>query len=81
MTPDLSEKPVFDPETEDLASTFMEEELGRFDWRGNWLAIRAAGVAPERIKNWLQAIKSDHDPDTILACLDHMSRTLTGRWL
>jgi hypothetical protein len=81
MTPDLVERTDFDRETEDLSCAFVEEEVGRYDWRNNWLAIRAAGVARERVQRWLQAMKSDHDPDKILACLDQLSRTLSGRWL
>ena len=70
-----------DRETEDLALLFVEEEVGRFDWRNNWQKIRAAGVALQRIEAWLKAIKSGHDPDKIIEFIDRMARERSGRWL
>lgn len=71
----------FDHDTEDLALLFVEEEVGRFDWRNNWPKIRAAGVARQRIEAWLKAFGSDHDPEKIVEYLDHMVHEKSGRWL
>ena len=79
--PDQIQRTEFDRETEDLALLFVEEEVGRFDWRNNWPRIRAAGVARQRIEGWLQAIHSHHDPDSLMAFLDWMVHERTGRWL
>ena len=72
--------PAFDAETEDLALLFIEAEVGRFDWRQNWSRIRAAGVAKHRLKTWLKAIASPHDPEKIIEFLDKMVRERSGRW-
>jgi hypothetical protein len=81
MTPVQSKRTEFSRETEDLALLFIEEEVGRFDWKNNWPKIRAAGVARQRIEAWLQALKSNHDPEEIIEFLDWMVQQRSGRWL
>ena len=78
---DLLHRTEVDHETEDLALTFIEDEVGRFDWRGNWPRIRAAGVARQRVELWLKAIGSSHDPEAIIEFLDRMVHEQSGRWL
>jgi len=70
-----------DHETEDLALLFVEEEVGRFDWKNNWPKIRAAGNARQRVEAWLSVVKSNHDPDKIIEFLDRMVQERSGRWL
>jgi hypothetical protein len=69
------------PETEDLALLFVEEELGRFHWRDNWLKTRRLGTARERVQAWLEAVDSNHDPDAIIEFLDRVAQERSGRWL
>jgi hypothetical protein len=77
----MPETTQFTHDTEDLALLFIEEEVGRFDWRNNWPAIQAAGLGLERVDNWLRTIKVEHDAQQIVAFLDQMVRDRSGRWL
>jgi len=81
MIPGMSQRTNFDPETEDLALHFVEEEVGRFDWRNNWHTLRVAGTAAQRVTDWLKAIGTAHDPGRIMDYLDRMAETRSGRWL
>ncbi len=68
-------------DTADLALTYMEDEVGRFDWRNNWPKIKETGSARQRIQDWLDALRIEHDPDEIIAYLDNMVAERGGRWL
>lgn len=68
-------------DTEDLALTFMEEEVGRFDWKNNWPKIKEQGLARQKVQAWLEALHVEHDPDEIVAFLDSMVTGRSGRWL
>ena len=68
------------PDTEDLALTFMEEEVGRFDWRNNWPKIKERG-ARQKVQDWLSAIHVEHSPDEIVSYLDQLYDGRSGRWL
>jgi hypothetical protein len=69
-------------DAEDLAFVFMEEELGRFDWKGNWKKVRENGTARQRVQDWLTAMDlRDQNPDEIITILDQVSSERSGRWL
>lgn len=72
-------KPAVD--TEDLALSFMEEEVGRFDWSANWKKIKESGAARQRIQDWLAAMRIEHNPDEIVTYLDRLTDERKGRWL
>ena len=67
-------------DTEDLALTFMEEEVGRFDWQKNWEAVKARGDVRQKVQRWLEALNVDHNPDDIIAYLDKATAERAGRW-
>jgi len=69
-----------DHEIEDLALLFVEEEVGRFDWRANWQKMRSENTGLLRVKAWLSAIKSNHDPAKIIEFLDRMVQERSGHW-
>lgn len=69
------------PDVEDLAYTFMEEEIGRFDWKNNWEKIKGQGTARSKVQNWLDALHVEHNPDEIISFLDGVAQTRSGRWL
>jgi len=69
------------PDTEDLALSFMEEEVGRFDWANNWAKLKESGGARQRVQNWLSALQIEHDPDEIVSFLDGLTAARSGRWL
>jgi hypothetical protein len=68
-------------DTEDLAFSFVEEEVGRFDWRNNWPKIKESGTARQKIQDWLNALQVEHDPDEIILYLDRMLAERAGRWV
>lgn len=68
-------------DTEDLALSFMEEEVGRIDWAHNWPKVKATGNARSRVQNWLDALQIEHDPDAIISYLDGLVAGRSGRWL
>lgn len=70
----------FDSDTEDLACDFVKEELGRFDWRNNWMTLKVAGTALPRVETWLKALGYNHDPKQIVAYLDSLTIHAKGRW-
>jgi len=68
-------------DTEDLALSFMEEEVGRFDWANNWAKIKESGTARQKIQDWLDALHIEHSPDDISSYLDKLTSERPGRWL
>lgn len=68
-------------DSEDLALEFIENEVGRFDWSGNWAKIKESGTARQKIQDWLVALQVEHDPDEIVSYLDKLTAERTGRWL
>ncbi len=69
-------------DAEDLAFVFMEEEIGRFDWKNNWKKVKEQGTARQRVQDWLSAMQlHDQNPDEIVNILDQVSSERSGRWL
>lgn len=69
-------------DAEDLAFVFMEEEIGRFDWKGNWQKIKESGTARQRVEDWLAAMGVEgQNPDEIVSVLDQVASERSGRWL
>lgn len=81
VPPELIKRTKSNPDTEDLALTFMEEEVGRFDWKNNWPKIKATGTARQKVQEWLNSLQVEHNPDEIVAFLDSMVDSRAGRWL
>lgn len=67
-------------DTEDLALTFVEEEVGRFDWSANWRTLKESGAALPKIRAWLDVLRIDHDPEAIARCIDQLDAARRGRW-
>lgn len=81
ITPDLIHRTKRHWDVEDLALEFMETEVGRFDWIHNWPKVKATGTAPQRIKQWLEAMNVEASPDEIIEYLDNLVTKRAGRWL
>jgi len=81
VTPDLIFRTKSPPDTEDLALSFMEDEVGRFDWANNWAKVKELGTARQKVQEWLNALQIEHDPDEIVSYLDKMVAERSGRWL
>lgn len=67
-------------DVEDLACSFMENEVGRHDWQGNWEVVKSRGNVRERIEDWLDEQNAKSDPQAIIDYLDDLSQRRTGRW-
>jgi hypothetical protein len=74
---------VHPQDTEDLAFEFMEQEVGRLDWRNNWPKVKA-NLGPEgivrKVQAWLNYMGIEYDPGLIIAFLDDMVTNRNGNW-
>jgi hypothetical protein len=68
-------------DTEDLACQFMEDEVGRFDFRNNWKKLKETQNVRQRIQQWLEALNVDGNPEEIIAYLDKLVAERAGNWL
>ena len=80
MTPDLIRRTRSQPDTEDLALQFMEDEVGRFDFRNNWAKVKEKGDLRQRIREWLDVLHADGNPDEIVDYLDRLVAERAGNW-
>jgi hypothetical protein len=80
MLPELVKRTRQNVDADDLACQFMEDEVGRHDWRNNWPAVKARGNVRERIVEWLGRLNLEGDPDEIIAYLDRMVAERAGSW-
>jgi hypothetical protein len=68
-------------DTEDLACQFMEDEVGRLDFRTNWKKLKETNNVRQRIQQWLEALNTQGDPDAIIQYLDKLVAQRAGNWL
>jgi len=80
MTPDLIRRTRPAVDTEDLACQFVEEEVGRFDFRTNWAKVKEKGDVRQRIQQWLEALNTEGNPDEIIEYLDRLVADRAGNW-
>ncbi len=67
-----------------LAYDYVEQEVGRRDWRANWKQIMAKngkGGLKGKIQRWLDNYEIDHDPEGLVDYIDGMVEKNPGRWL
>ena len=80
MTPDLIRRTRSPVDTEDAALQFIEDEVGRFDFRNNWAKVKEKGGVRQRIQQWLEALNADGNPDEIIEYLDRLVVDRAGNW-
>lgn len=69
------------PDIDDLACDFMEQSVGRHDWRNNWPKFKEKHPELKQyVKAWLDRFEIDHDPQGLIDFLDRMAVTRSGRW-
>lgn len=70
---------------QDLAYAFMEDEVGRFDWRINWPKFKSNLGSQENVVNyvqaWLDTASISCNPQSIISYLDTFCSEQVGRWL
>lgn len=79
--PELVRRTRQQVDVEDLATTFIEEEVGRFDFKNNWEALKQRTNIRERVRLWLEQLNVDNNPDEVIAAIDQMAASRPGRWL
>ena len=79
--PELYRRTRQSEDVEDLAVTFAEEEVGRFDFKNNWEALKRRTNIRERVQLWLEQLNVDSNPDEVIAAIDRMAASRPGRWL
>ena len=80
MNPAIQFKQRHLVETEDLALQYVEDEVGRFDFRNNWAKVKEKGGVRQRIQQWLEALNVDGNPDEIIEYLDRLVTDRAGNW-
>lgn len=78
--PPMEEVEETDP-NEDLAATFVEEVVGRYDWSTNWEYLKRAGIAEEKLRDWLTYYRIDGDRSKIFNHIEQLASKHRGaRW-
>lgn len=69
-------------DTEDLAYEFIEQEVGRHDWKSNWPKFKAnhEGILVQRVQAWLDYLGIDYDANEIVKFIDNMVEKVEGKW-
>lgn len=85
MEPSVIYRPGQHPQdTEDIAFEFMENEVGRHDWRNNWPKFKAnqgdEAALRRKVQAWLNYAGIEYDPGAIIAFLDDMVKNRNGNW-
>ncbi len=76
----LDEYMLPDPEVDDLALDFIEQELGRFYFVQNWRRLKRAGRPTDTIRNFLvKSGKSDRSAVAVAHRVDALARSDT-KW-
>lgn len=81
IAPELIRRTKSSADVEDLALLFVEEELGRYDFKNNWKRLKESGKARARIENWLTGLGTDASPDEIIESLDRIAKERSGPWI
>lgn len=74
--------PLDEDEVHDLALEFVEQEVGRFDFKNNWGKLK---MEPENLRGrliwWLRRMKAPMKPDVIITHLDQLAQRIGhSRW-
>ena len=69
------------PDLDDVAMTFIEQEVGRRDWRRNWTQMRACQDMATHAKVWLDRCKLGIDPHELVRKIDQFVETERGSWI
>lgn len=85
MEPSVVYRPGRHPQdTDDIAYEFVEQEVGRRDWRNNWPKFKSnqgdEAALERRIKAWLDYVGIEYDPKEIIQFLDRMVSDRNGIW-
>ena len=81
VPPDLQFRRRQETDIEDVAATFVEQEVGRYDWKNNWSVYKNKPALQDRIMAWLRLMDLNTDPSALIAEVDRLSTERLGRWV
>jgi hypothetical protein len=71
-------------DTEDIALTFVENEVGRADFQNNWPKFKANqgddAALRRRVRSWLAYVGIEYDAQAIIDYLDSKVGKIAGTW-
>ena len=65
---------------ETAAYDFIEQEVGRIDWRHNWKKMREGGDMVTHAENWARKMTLDVDPRELVQWIDDYVDQQRGAW-
>ncbi len=80
IAPELIRRTRSEASVDDLALTFVEEEVGRFDFANNWPKVKERGNIRERVAQWLDRLNVEANPDDVISAIDQLATSRPGRW-
>lgn len=69
------------PDIEDVAANFIEQEVGRYDWRRNWKSMRKDHDMVEHARSWLSRYSIHLDPQELITWIDEFVDRVKGNWI
>lgn len=78
----LLPSPLDEDEIHDLAYEYIEQEIGRFDWKNNWVKLRQRPDFTIKLRRWLKRVGEDGNiADQIIGHVDRMVKRFgASRW-
>ncbi len=69
------------PDIEDVAYDFIEQEVGRYDWRRNWTGMRKDHDMVEHARTWLSRYGINVDAQELVHWIDEFAGQVKGNWV
>lgn len=69
------------PDIEDVAATFIEQEVGKYDWKNNWPVYKNKPNLQARVLAWLKMLDIDVCPSELINELDRLHNRSSDRWV
>lgn len=65
---------------EDVAADYIEQQVGRHDWKNNWRVLKQKYNMVERIAEWLESYQYAQTAEAVVKHLDDMAKGVAGSW-
>lgn len=69
-----------DEDVGDIAADFIENEVGRFDWRNNLNVIKSRGNLLQMVQHYLQTYGLAANPQAVVDRIEQMAIQTPGSW-
>jgi late competence protein required for DNA uptake (superfamily II DNA/RNA helicase) len=64
----------------DLASDFIEQQVGRQRWRENLAAMVRENNLKPALKKWMQVMNIQAKPELVLVAIEELLKRASGKW-